>query len=119
MMKRNIELEESFFEDYEPKDADRIKFFLKEVDSELRNRILEIEKTSDTEPILMGLVISKEISSIFEKIERPDFGDLGMSEAELEELMEYVAQEVLSDYFRQFEQDDEQILKAMWIINKI
>ena len=119
MIKRSIEFDESFFEDFDPKKTEELRFFLKEVDIKFRTEIIELEKIPNTDPFLLGLVMKNKINTVSEQIVRPDFSDIGMSTADLNNFMEYIAQEALSDYFRQFQNDDEQILKAMRIINKM
>ena len=119
MIKKNIEFEESFFENFGTEDADKVKLFLKDLDVQLRTKILELEKTPDIDPVLIGIVMRKEINSILNQVKRPDFGDLGMDDDDLDNFIEYVVQEALSDYYRQFENNDEQILIEMRIINNI
>ena len=103
---------------FDPRGTEEVRFFLKEVDVKFRIEILELEKISNTDPFLLGLVMRNKISAISEQIEKPDFSVVGMSATDLDNLIEYVAQEALSDYFRQFQNDDEQILNAMRIIHK-
>jgi len=116
MITKNFELNESFFDGINPIEANRLKIFLKDVDNKFRVAIIDIEKTSDADPVFVGLYMSKEISSISKTINRPDFTRIGISSEELNDLIEYIAQEALSDYYRQFQKTDEQILKE--IINE-